>query len=251
MILAKATWNEVEALDREQVVIVPVGGIEAGGASLPLGTRTFFVEEVATRVEERYSREVVLAPTLPFGVAGAGAAYAGNVDLGHEAFLATIRSLVLSLARHRFRRFLFLWGGGFSETHSALNLGMRSLKDLQKTLSLAVHTVEPLHAGRAAHQLAAIRPDLVRPAAGPTRCEIEFDKGIEDGFATVIYLNNLRHNIYADADEVGEDPTAVESVPDPEFGRMVFEQQTEHVATLVNVMLGGVVYVRSGPNSNH
>ncbi|MGH8794533.1 MAG: creatininase family protein, partial [Stackebrandtia sp.] len=70
-------FRRLAALDREQVarlapeavLVLPVGAVEQHGPSLPLGTDAALAEATAAAGIEASttSREMVLAPTVPYG----------------------------------------------------------------------------------------------------------------------------------------------------------------------------------------
>ena len=113
--LAKIPFPEVERIARSgrALVILPVGVVEEHGAHLPLGLDSFAAEiyagAAAPHLEEK-DYEVVVAPTISYGVARAAIDFPGTLSLEPE----TLRSLVVdigrSLARHGLRRLVILNG---------------------------------------------------------------------------------------------------------------------------------------------
>lgn len=113
--LANITFPEVEGLAQRgrSLVILPVGVVEEHGAHLPLGLDSFaaevYAEATAPHLEET-GYEVVVAPTVSYGVAQAAINFPGTLSLEPE----TLRSLVIdigrSLAKHGLKRLVFLNG---------------------------------------------------------------------------------------------------------------------------------------------
>lgn len=113
--LAKLTFPEVESVARAGrcLVILPVGVVEEHGAHLPLGLDSFaaevYAEAAASHLEEQ-GYEVLVAPTIPYGVALQALDFPGTLTLQPE----TLRSLVIdigrSLARHGLNRLVILNG---------------------------------------------------------------------------------------------------------------------------------------------
>src|SRR5499433_4467038 len=113
--LAEIPFPEVERLARTGagLVILPVGVVEEHGAHLPLGLDTFaaevYAEAAAPHLEEK-GYEIVIAPTISYGVARAAIDFPGTLSLEPE----TLRSLVVdiggSLARHGLDRLVILNG---------------------------------------------------------------------------------------------------------------------------------------------
>ncbi len=113
--LAKIPFPDVERVARSgcALVILPVGVVEEHGAHLPLGLDSFaaevYAEAAAPHLEEK-GYEVVMAPTISYGVARAAIDFPGTLSLEPE----TLRSLVVdigrSLARHGLDRLVILNG---------------------------------------------------------------------------------------------------------------------------------------------
>ena len=111
-------------------MILPVGVVEEHGAHLPLGVDSFaaevYADAAAPDLEDK-GYEVVIAPTISYGVARA-ADFPGTLSLEPE----TLRSLVVdigrSLARHGLDRLVILNG------HRDLS-HMKALDEARATLS--------------------------------------------------------------------------------------------------------------------
>lgn len=113
--LGKISFPEVERLAQsgKALVILPVGVVEEHGAHLPLGMDSFAAEAYAASTGpylEEAGYEVVVAPTINYGVARAAIDFPGTLSLEPE----TLRSLVVeigrSLARHKLKRLVILNG---------------------------------------------------------------------------------------------------------------------------------------------
>jgi len=113
--LAEIPFPEVDRVARSGrgLVILPVGVVEEHGAHLPLGLDSFaaevYAEAAAPHLEEK-GYEIVIAPTISYGVARAAIDFPGTLSLEPE----TLRSLVVdiggSLARHGLDRLVILNG---------------------------------------------------------------------------------------------------------------------------------------------
>jgi len=130
--LAEIPFTEADALAKtgKALVILPVGVVEEHGAHLPLGLDSFAAEvytAAAARHLEAAGYEVVVAPTINYGVARAAIDFPGTLSLEPD----TLRSLVVdigrSLVRHGFERQVIL--NGHRDLHH-----MKALDDAMKTL---------------------------------------------------------------------------------------------------------------------
>ncbi len=235
MILARATWIEVDALDREAVVVVPVGGCEQHGPSLPLGTSTFVAEAVAHGLHDRLGDDVIVAPTIPYGVSGMDKSFPGTVDLGYEPLIATLRAVVGSFVRHRFRRFLIL-SGGFEDTRAAVRLALRAIKDESPNLQLADRRAVPKFRRNTVRGrvMLHLHPDLIRRATErPTHMRLAMD----------VHLD-IQRDIVTDGEELLA--SGLNAVPDSYTeteGADLLAYSVEKAADLVALMREGRIYV--------
>src|SRR5574341_384482 len=94
--LAEIPFTEVKPLadSGKALVILPVGVVEEHGAHLPLGLDSFAAEVYAASSAphlEEAGYEVVVAPTINYGVARAAIDFPGTLSLEPE----TLRSMVV------------------------------------------------------------------------------------------------------------------------------------------------------------
>src|SRR5262245_58157138 len=130
--LAKIPFPEVARLAQSgrALTILPVGVVEEHGAHLPLGVDSFAAEIYTAATaphHEAAGYEVVVAPTINYGVARAAIDFPGTLSLEPE----TLRSLVVdigrSLSRHRLKRLVIL--NGHRDKHH-----MKALDDAKNIL---------------------------------------------------------------------------------------------------------------------
>lgn len=113
--LAKIPFPEVERLARSgrALVILPVGVVEEHGAHLPLGVDSFTAEAYAASTAphlEEAGYEVVVAPTINYGVARAAIDFPGTLSLEPETLRSMIVDIGRSLARHSLNKLVILNG---------------------------------------------------------------------------------------------------------------------------------------------
>ena len=113
--LAKMTFPEVERAGRAgtALMVLPVGVVEEHGAHLPLGLDSFAAEVYSASAAphlEAAGYEVILAPTINYGVARAAIDFPGTLSLEPETLRSMVVEIGRSLARHGLNRLVILNG---------------------------------------------------------------------------------------------------------------------------------------------
>lgn len=104
------TWDDVvEAMDGQEVVLVPLASMEAHGHHLPLGADLLAGREIVKRVVEQIDNTVsiLVYPVLPFGVDYAMRRFPGTIDLRSETLAAVVEDIGISLTDQGFRKLVF------------------------------------------------------------------------------------------------------------------------------------------------
>ena len=113
--LAKIPFPEVKRLAEggRAITILPVGVVEEHGAHLPLGLDSFAAEtysgSAAPHLEDA-GYEVVVAPTINYGVARAAIDFPGTLSLEPETLRSMVVEIGRSLSRHGLNRLVILNG---------------------------------------------------------------------------------------------------------------------------------------------
>ena len=113
--LAKITFPEVKRLaaSGRALTILPVGVVEEHGAHLPLGMDSFAAEVYAASAAphlEESGYEVLVAPTINYGVARAAIDFPGTLSLEPETLRSMVVEIGRSLARHGLNKLVILNG---------------------------------------------------------------------------------------------------------------------------------------------
>jgi creatinine amidohydrolase len=111
MHLSEVSWTDADAAGTD-LAVLPVGSTEQHGPHAPLGTDTLAAEAIAQRGVDRYDGEVVVAPTVPVGVAEEHRHFAGTLWVREDTFRSYVQETVASLASHGWDRVVVVNGHG-------------------------------------------------------------------------------------------------------------------------------------------
>lgn len=164
------------AVNDRTVVILPIGGTEAHGHHLPLGTDTYQPEHVAHAVEEQ-APDVIVAPTMPYAQHSSMRGFPGTVALSFDTVRSFVTDFLASMHRHGVRRVMIVCGHAgashlcavteacrdFVGTHEGMHV--KSFSDYYIGESCpGIDQRGDGHAGMAeTSRMMDIRPDLVKP----------------------------------------------------------------------------------------
>jgi creatinine amidohydrolase len=241
--LAELTWSEVEAVDREVVVLIPTGSLEQHGAHLPLFTDSLIATAVAEAAERALPEQVLLTPTLWLGASGHHLRFPGSLSASFETYEGAIQDVVSCLLPHGFRKFMVLNGHGGNTSPN--DVAMRRLKARHPEASLG-------HVGYFAFCEEAIAATLEGPLKGMRHaCEAETslmlhlhphlvreEKRRDDGLVAEPGLNSPVHHF----DEITEAGSfGYATLATAEKGRRIFEAATEGVVAELRTLAQGYI----------
>ena len=124
-ILENLSYPEVEEyLKKKDIILVPTGSVEQHSPYGLIGTDFITAEAVARRVAE--TMQILVAPTVKYGVSPHHMAFRGTVSLKPDTMIILISDIIESLVAHGFRRVVFINGHGGNI--SSIKIAMARLK---------------------------------------------------------------------------------------------------------------------------
>ena len=138
--LTHLSWTDVRDLNKEGVVILPVGAVEQHGPHLPLITDTVQVTRVLDAALERLPETVPAwtLPALPYGKSNEHAGFPGTISLSADTLRAILFDVAASVHQAGFERLCFLNGHGGNA--SVLDAAAR---DVHAATGLSCFCVQP------------------------------------------------------------------------------------------------------------
>lgn len=115
MLLAEMTWLQVQALDPNTPVLLPIAAHEQHGHHLPLFTDSDLLGEIVRRTEEAVSPQVLITPLQWLGNSHHHRDFPGTLSAAPRLYLDLLQGLVEDLLDMGFHRILLLNGHGGNE----------------------------------------------------------------------------------------------------------------------------------------
>ena len=116
LLYERLTWPEVRRTAGEaRVCLIPVATLEDHGPHLPIDTDLRLTWEICRRAANEAADEVVLLPAIPHGYSPHHMDFPGPITIGWDTFTHYLVDVGTSLARHGFKRMLFLNGHGSNQ----------------------------------------------------------------------------------------------------------------------------------------
>lgn len=113
LLYERLSWPQVrDVVGEDRVCLIPAGTLEDHGPHLPIDTDTRIASEICRRAAAALPDDVVLLPPIIHGYTPHHMAFPGPITIGWETFVKHAVDIGTSLARHGFRRMLFLNGHG-------------------------------------------------------------------------------------------------------------------------------------------
>ncbi len=109
----KLTWPEInDAVDGDQVCIVPCGAVEQHGHHLPLDVDLVCPTGIAHGAGRQIPDKMLVLPIVTYGYTGHVMDFPGTINNDFEHFMHHVLDITKSLAYHGFKKIVLLNGHG-------------------------------------------------------------------------------------------------------------------------------------------
>lgn len=119
------TDNFKANIHKSNIVIIPVGSVEAHGHHLPLGTDIFSPRLLCRMIEEKIGDEIWIAPEIPYGQSFDLSIHPGTINVPSEVLSQYAYHIAKSMFDNGLKKVIFLNGHGGNA--NALNLTCEKL----------------------------------------------------------------------------------------------------------------------------
>lgn len=236
MQLAHHSLLDVGAVDTD-LALLPVGSTEQHGPHAPLGVDFLTAEAIADTGSEAYSdeheREVVVAPTIPVGIAAEHRDFAGTLWVEPDTFRSYVGETIESLFHHGFERVVVVNGHGGNANALRECCGRlsrdRDSYAVAYTWFDAVDSMELGHGGPAETSLIRhLHPGLIDEARTD-----EAAAGAADGWGEWVSGSNLAYDSseFTDSGVVGDPREG-----DAALGEQLLEEAVEALVDLLEAV---------------
>ena len=112
MELAKLTWPEVDRLDRDTPVVIPVAALEQHGHHLPVFTDSLLLGELMQRAQIQLADDVLFAPLIWIGNSDHHMDFPGTMSAPPRVWIDLISGMIENFVSHGFKRIVVANGHG-------------------------------------------------------------------------------------------------------------------------------------------
>lgn len=108
MIWDELTYIEIEKLNKNIPVILPITATEQHGPHLPLATDRLIGEHFAKTLHQAIPEKVLILPTVSIGCSTHHMKFSGSLTLSHQTFENQVTETIESVIHHGFKKIIIL-----------------------------------------------------------------------------------------------------------------------------------------------
>lgn len=224
-------------LEKSQLVIVPVGSVEAHGHHCPLGTDIFAPRLFCKMLNERMGDEIWIAPEVPFGQSYDLSVYPGTINVPSDVFSEYLYWVGKGLYDNGMRKLVFLNGHGGNRT--ALNLATEKLVKIGMDVFVSNWWADYMD------DIVKITGERGHAGKDETSAMLYYDESLVKMEVAAKNYNKAKINVSFKGSAkvllkdavLGDSTTATK-----EFGEKIFKAVTDDLERDVRILQSGVYY---------
>ena len=112
MLLSELTWQDVDQLDRNTPVIIPVAALEQHGPHMPVFTDSLLLDAIIHQAHPSFKDDTLLLPLTWLGNSHHHLDFPGTVSAEPRLWIDLLSGLVDNFISHGFRRIVVVNGHG-------------------------------------------------------------------------------------------------------------------------------------------
>jgi creatinine amidohydrolase len=112
MLLSELTWQDVDQLDRDTPVIIPVAALEQHGPHMPVFTDSMLLDAIINQAHPSFKDNALLLPLTWLGNSHHHLDFPGTVSAEPRLWIDLLLGLVDNFISHGFRRIVVVNGHG-------------------------------------------------------------------------------------------------------------------------------------------
>ncbi len=149
MELANLTWPDVDALNRDTPVMIPIAALEQHGHHMPVFTDSILLTEIVRRAHESLTAETLLVPLMWLGNSHHHLDFPGTVSAQPRVWIDLLSGIIDNFLTHGFRRIVVINGHGGNDVPGRqatfeIRQRYRDRRDLLLLFATYWNLVEPL-----------------------------------------------------------------------------------------------------------
>lgn len=116
MLWHELSWPQIEKIDKQKPVVVPLGSTEQHGLHLPVFVDTIQVTAIAKAAQEQLNDRALFTPALWLGSSHHHLDFPGTLSISPSLYSEVIKDMTRSILKAGFKRIFFLNGHGGNQT---------------------------------------------------------------------------------------------------------------------------------------
>ena len=150
MELAKLSWPQVDALDRNTPVVIPIAALEQHGRHMPVFTDSMLLGEIMRRAHHVLENQILMTPLMWYGNSHHHMDFPGTMSAEPRVYLDLLISMMENFVAHDFKRIVLINGHGGNDVPARqatfeLRQKLRSRSDLLLLSATYWSLTDPRH----------------------------------------------------------------------------------------------------------